>query len=68
MVHLTVALYQARRGNHVAARSQMRKAKGRLAAYGVSYHEVALGSLVPAVDRAVEKMIKGEPACLDFGL
>jgi predicted metal-dependent hydrolase len=68
MVHLTVALYQARRGKDVAARSQMRKAKRRLAAYGVSYHDVTLGSLVPAVDRAVESFIKGESPCLDFGL
>jgi predicted metal-dependent hydrolase len=68
MVHLTVALYQARRGNDVAARSQMRKARRRLAAYGVSYHDVALGSLIPAIDCAVEKMIKGELPCFDFGL
>jgi hypothetical protein len=46
----------------------MCKAKRRLAAYSVSYHDVALGSLIPAVDSAVEKIIKGEPACLDFGL
>lgn len=68
MVHLTVALYQAGRGNHVAARSQMRKARRKLAAYGVRYHTVELGSLIPAVDEAVEKLIQGEPACLDFGL
>ena len=57
MVHLTVALYQAGRGNHVAARSQMHKARRRLAAYGMRYHDVALSALVPAVDEAVEQAI-----------
>ncbi len=61
MVHLTVALYQARRGNPVAARSQMGKAKRRLAAYGMYYHDVSLGTVIPAVERAVERAISGEP-------
>ncbi len=68
MVHLTVALYQAGRGNAVAARSQMRKARRRLAAYGARHHEIPLQSLVPAVESAVERRLAGdslEVGCFD---
>ena len=60
MVHLTVALYQAGRGNAVGARSQMRKARRRLAAYGARHREIPLESLVPAVEQAVERRLAGE--------
>ena len=59
MVHLTVALYQAGRDNAVAARSQMRKARRRLAAYGARHHGIPLESLAPAVERAVERRLAG---------
>ena len=68
MVHLTVALYQAGRGNAVAARSQMRKARRRLSAYGAHHHEVQLESLVPAVEASMERLLTGakvEEKCFD---
>jgi uncharacterized protein len=61
MVHVTVALYQAGRDNAVAARSQMRKARRRLAAYGARHHGVELESLLPEVEQAVERRLAGEP-------
>jgi predicted metal-dependent hydrolase len=60
MVHVTVALYQAGRDNSVAARSQMRKAKRRLAGYGVHHHGVELERLLPEVEQAVERLLAGE--------
>ncbi len=60
MVHLTVALYQAGRGNAVGARSQMRKARRRLDRYHPRHHDVALDTLIPAVEQAVERVLAGE--------
>jgi predicted metal-dependent hydrolase len=60
MVHVTVALYQAGRDNAVAARSQMRKAKRRLAGYGALHHDVELERLLPEVEQVVEKLLAGE--------
>ena len=68
MVHLTVALYQSGRGNRIAARSQMRKARKRLFAYGAQCHDIPLDKLVPAVEQAVERRLTGERSCLDFGI
>jgi predicted metal-dependent hydrolase len=63
MVHVTVALYQAGRDNAQAARSQMRKAKKRLAGYGGSHrpvpHGVELKRLLPEAEQAVEKLLAG---------
>ncbi len=60
MVHLTVALYQAGRGNSRAARSQMIKARRRLSRYHPLHHGVRLDALVPAVDDAVSRVLAGE--------
>ena len=60
MVHVTVALYQAGRHNAVAARSQMRKAKRRLAGYGARYHGVELKRLLPEVEQVVERLLAGD--------
>lgn len=60
MVHLTVALYQAGRGNHRAAHSQMTKARRRLSRYHPLHHGVRLDALVPAVDDAVKRVLAGE--------
>jgi hypothetical protein len=61
MVHLTVALYQASRGNSRAAHSQMTKARRRLSRYHPHHHGVHLDALVPAVDDAVKRVLAGEP-------
>lgn len=61
MVHLTVALYQAGRKNATAARSQMRKARRRLAAYFPRRHGVSLDTLVPQVEEAVQKALEACP-------
>src|SRR5579871_5557537 len=69
MVHVTVSLYQARRNNSIAARSQVRKAKRRLASYGSHHHGVDLGSLLPLVEQTVERVLAGgsmEDVC--FGI
>jgi predicted metal-dependent hydrolase len=60
MVHVTVALYQAGRDNAVAARSQMGKAKRRLASYGGCHHGVELVKLLPEVEQTVERLLAGE--------
>ena len=60
MVHLTVALYQAGRGNARAARSQMAKAHRRLSRYHPLHRGVHLDSLVPAVESAVGRVLAGE--------
>ena len=60
MVHLTVALYQAGRGNARAARSQMGKARRRLSRYHPRHRGVHLDALVPAVDDAVNRVLAGE--------
>ena len=60
MVHLTVAMYQAGRGNRRAALSQMSKAKRRLSRYHPQHHGVDLDALVPAVSEAVERVLAGE--------
>ena len=59
MVHLTVALYQAGRGNVRGARSQLEKARRRLERYFPIYHGVSLKKLVPQVEQAVEKTLTG---------
>ncbi len=60
MVHVTVALYQAGRNNAVAAHSQMRKAKRRLAGYGARHHGVELERLLPEVEEVVKRLLAGE--------
>jgi hypothetical protein len=60
MVHLTVALYQAGRGNARAARSQMAKARRRLSRYHPQHHGVRLDALVPKVEDAVGRVLAGE--------
>ncbi len=60
MVHLTVAMYQAGRGNARGARSQIKKARRRLAAYQPEHRGVPLEKLVPEVEGAVERVLAGE--------
>ncbi len=60
MVHLTVALYQAGRGNARGARAQIKKARRRLAAYQPEHRGVPLEKLVPQVEEAVERVLAGE--------
>ena len=59
MVHLTVALYQAGRGNARGARAQLKKARRRLGAYFPAHRGIPLEKLVPEVEAAVEKVLAG---------
>ncbi len=69
MVHLTVALYQAGRGNGRGARAQMKKAHRRLAAYFPAHRGVPLDKLVPEVEAALERVLAGaDIAKFRFGI
>ena len=52
LVHVTVAWYQAGRGNHVGCERQLAKAKRRLAAYTPRHRNVDVASLLAAVEVA----------------
>ncbi len=59
MVHLTVALYQAGRGNARGARAQLRKAHRRLSRYFPAHRGISLDRLVPEVVAGVEQVLAG---------
>ncbi len=61
MVHLTVALYQARRANWRAAHSQLRRAAKRLARFE-AHRNLDVRGLRMAVAEAVEQLEAGSPA------
>ena len=52
LVHVTVAWYQAGRGNRVGCERQLAKAKRRLAAFTPSHRDVDVAALLSAVDAA----------------
>ena len=62
MVHLTVALYQARRANWRAAHSQLRRAAKRLARFEARHRNLDLRRLRMAVTEAVALLEAGSPA------
>ncbi len=61
MIHLTVALYQARRANWRAAHSQLGRAARRLACYEPRRGELDISGLRAAVATAVARLQAGEP-------
>jgi uncharacterized protein len=58
LVHVTVAWYQARRGNRVGCERQLAKAKRRLAAFAPRYRDVDVAALLEAVEVA-EAVVAG---------
>jgi uncharacterized protein len=59
LVHVTVAWYQATRGNRVGCERQLTKAKGRLGSFSPEHRGVDLGSLLERVDEAAEQVARG---------
>ena len=62
MVHLTVALYQARRANWRAAHSQLRRAAKRLARFEALHRNLDVRRLRMAIAEAVAQLEAGSPA------
>lgn len=61
MIHLTVALYQARRANWRAAHSQLRRAARRLARFEPARGELDLRQFQADVAEAVARLEAGSP-------
>lgn len=59
MIHLTVALYQAKRENWRAAHSQLRRAARRLAAFEPARGDLDLRTLQESVRRSVTDLEQG---------
>ncbi len=59
MIHLTVALYQARRGNWKGAHSQLRRAARRLAGFEPEYRGLQVRALRDRVSDAVLRLQAG---------
>lgn len=59
MIHLTVALYQARRGNMRAAHSQLRRATRRLARYEPSHRGLNISEFREEVAKTVGRLEAG---------
>ena len=59
LVHVTVAWYQATRGNRVGCERQLAKAKRRLAAFVPTHRGVDVAALLAAVDRAETTLAAG---------
>ena len=65
MVHLTVALYQARRANWRAAHSQLRRAAKRLACFEPLHGNLDVRRLRTEVAEGVARLQAGSPAGSD---
>jgi hypothetical protein len=59
LVHVTVAWYQASRGNRVGCERQLAKAKRRLAAFTPAHREVDVAALLAAVAQAEAVVERG---------
>ncbi len=59
LVHVTVAWYQAERGRPVACKSQLEKARRRLAAFAPAHRGVAVASVLQQVDAAAALVAAG---------
>ena len=58
LVHVTVAWYQASRGNRVGCERQLAKAERRLASFAPEHREVDLGAVLAQV-RAAGEVVAG---------
>lgn len=59
LVHVTVAWYQASRGNRVGCERQLAKATRRLGPFTPEHRGVDVGSLLEQVDNAAERVARG---------
>ena len=59
LVHVTVAWYQAGRGNRVGCERQLDKASRRLAAFAPEHRGVDVGSVLAQVDEAAQIVASG---------
>ena len=59
LVHVTVAWYQATRGNRVGCERQLAKAKRRLGPFAPRHRGVDVSSLLARVDEATEQVAGG---------
>jgi predicted metal-dependent hydrolase len=59
LVHVTVAWYQASRGNRVGCERQLAKAKRRLGAFAPRYRDVDVASLLTSIEEAAELVSTG---------
>ena len=59
LVHVTVAWYQAGRGNRVGCERQLEKAARRLGPYAPAHRGVAVAALLSQVERAQERVAGG---------
>jgi predicted metal-dependent hydrolase len=62
LVHVTVAWYQASRGNRVGCERQLAKAKRRLGAFTPSHRDVDVAALLAAVADAEDVVASGSLA------
>jgi predicted metal-dependent hydrolase len=62
LVHVTVAWYQAGRGNRVGCERQLEKAQRRLAAFAPAHRDVDLASVLAQVRAADEVVASGSLA------
>jgi uncharacterized protein len=62
LVHVTVAWYQAGRGNRVGCERQLEKAQRRLAAFAPGHRDVDLASVLEQVRAADEVVASGSLA------
>jgi predicted metal-dependent hydrolase len=59
LVHVTVAWYQAGRGNHVGCERQLAKAERRLASFAPAHRGVALDAVLAQVREAATTVAGG---------
>ncbi len=59
LVHVTVAWYQAGRGNRVGCERQLEKARRRLAPYAPSHRAVNIASLLRQLEAAAALVSRG---------
>ena len=62
LVHVTVAWYQAGRGNRPGCERQLAKAARRLAAYAPAHRGVDVAAVLAQVEAAAEQVAAGELA------
>jgi hypothetical protein len=68
LVHVTVAWYQAGRGNRVGCERQLEKAARRLGPYDPEHRELDVASVLRQVERAARTVATGSLELAPLGL